>query len=198
MRYRWALIAAVIAVLIAGGGVAAWQRDGESSDPAPTPSGSAASSSRTTSPSPSPPSASEREAADRAAVQAAWSRFLTAYDAVESRKYPRDQWATVVGAVAVDPTYSSVIRSAEAFQKLGLVVYGRAVSRPYWTRPVAGNSTAVMGDCVDASRTGSMYEKTGVKRTVGKPRTNTRITLVRGTDRQWRVKLIEYLVVQPC
>jgi hypothetical protein len=51
---------------------------------------------------------------------------------------------------------------------------------------------------VDASRTGSMYEKTGVKRTVGKPRTNTRITLVRGTDRQWRVKLIEYLVVQPC
>jgi hypothetical protein len=195
MRHRWALVSAVVAAVLAVGGVAAaWQSSGEPADPAP----GAASSVPALSPSSSSRSAGDRENADRADVEATWRQFLDVYDAVESRKYPRNDWTAVVGSVAVDPTYSQVIRSATEFERLGLVVYGSAIARPYWTESVGGGLTAVMGDCADTSRTGSMFEGTGRKRTVGKVRDNTRVTFVRGSDGEWRVKLIESLVDQPC
>jgi hypothetical protein len=138
------------------------------------------------------------ETADRIAGEQAWQRFLNVYRAIESHGYSKGRWPAVVDEVAVEPTRSQVIREATEFDRRGIVVYGKEVSRPYWIRPVAGTSTAVMADCMDASHTGTMYEKKGVKRTVGKPRSNTRVTLVRGPNEQWRVKLIEYLVDQPC
>jgi hypothetical protein len=196
MRYRLALAVGVPVVLFAVGGVAACQRTDAVPRPAKTSAAGPAPSPP--SPTPSPVSAAERESADRLAVEQAWQRFLDVSRAVESRGVPREQWPTVVGAVAVDPTYTRLLRAAAMFEKQGLVLYGKEVLRPYWTRSVAGGTTAVMGDCLDGSRAGSMYEKTGVKRTVGTPRSNTRITLLRGEDGQWRVKLIEYLVNQPC
>jgi hypothetical protein len=196
MRYRWALIAAVLLALLGAGGVAmAWPRDGDAPGPAPT----------TASPAPPSPSASgsptspaDREKADRAAVEQAWQEFWTVRDAVESGSYPQNQWPTVVGRVAVDPTYTRLISAATQFRNSGLRAYGAVMFHPYWTRPIAGTTTAMMGDCMDTSHTGSMYVKTGAKRTVGKTHDNTRVTLVRGADGRWRVKLIESLVGQQC
>jgi hypothetical protein len=196
MRYRWVLIAAVAAALLTAGGVAtAWSRGGDLPGPARTTSAPPPSS-----PVPQAPASSsaDRENADRGAVEAAWVRFLDVYDAVESQKYPQEQWPTVVGAVAVDPTYSQVLRAAARFQAAGLAAYGTAVSHPYWTEPIGGKPTARMWDCMDNSRHGSVYVKSGEKRSVGVARDKTRATLVRGADGRWRVKLIEYFVSQKC
>jgi hypothetical protein len=132
------------------------------------------------------------------AVEVAWVRFLDVYDAVESQKHPQGQWPEVVAAVAVDPTYSQVLTEAARFQAAGLAAYGTSVSHPFWTEAIRGKPTARMWDCMDNSRHGSMYVKTGEKRSVGVARDKTRATLVRGADGRWRVKLIEYFVSQKC
>jgi hypothetical protein len=200
MRYRWTLVAVVVAALIAVGGVAmAWQRNtGPPSAGRISPGSPRPSASTPTSPSPNPRSSAEQESADRAAVEEAWQTFWTVRDAVESGTVPQRQWPAAVGAVAVDPTYTRLMSAATQFRNSGLGVYGTARFNPYWTRPIAGNTTAVMGDCMDTSHTGSMDVKTGAKRTIGKTHDNTRVTLVRGAGGRWRVRLIESLVNQPC
>jgi hypothetical protein len=196
MRYRWVLIAAVAAALLTAGGVAtAWPRGGDLPGPAGTTSGAAPSSPA---PQATASSSADRENADRAAVEAAWVDFWDVYIGVEAQKYPREQWPTLVGAVAVDPTYSQVLTEGARFQAAGISAYGSVVSHPYWTQPIGGKPAARMWDCMDQSRYGSMSVKTGRKRSVGVARDKTRATLVRGADGRWRVKLIEYFVSQKC
>ena len=55
-----------------------------------------------------------------------------------------------------------------------------------------------MGDCMDTSRYGTLVVKTGVRRTVGRAKDNTRATFLKGSDGAWRVQKIEYLVDTPC
>lgn len=103
-----------------------------------------------------------------------------------------------MSSVAVDPALALVLQGYAKFAKNGWTDYGSVTHRPYWPAPVAGKTTAVMGDCMDDSRYGSLDIKTGDKLTVGVARDNTRVTAVKGTDGVWRVQKVEYLVKVPC
>ena len=50
-----------------------------------------------------------------------------------------------------------------------------------------------MADCFDGSHAGTKVAKTGKTKTVGQPRTNTRVTFVKGPDARWRIAQIQYL-----
>ena len=141
-------------------------------------------------------STAEREAADRRAVEQAWARYWEAHQGL--LELPAADRAAAVDAVAVDPTRQEVLDEAETFEKGGLRFYGQVVNHPYWQTPIDGRDVAVMGDCMDSSRAGTLVAKTGVKRTVGVAKNNTRASFVKGTDGIWRVEKIEYLVDTPC
>jgi hypothetical protein len=130
-------------------------------------------------------------------VEAAWARYWSVYIAFES-KYPESRWSSVISAIAVDPVRAQILKAARADRIIGVVGYGYVVPHPYWQVSINGKPTAVMGDCMDQSHAGSMFAKTGQKRTVGVEHDNTRATLVRGVDGRWRVKQIEYLLDVKC
>jgi hypothetical protein len=98
----------------------------------------------------------------------------------------------------VDPTRQQVLDEAATFTKSGLRFYGQVVRHPYWQNSVDGKGVAVMGDCMDTSQYGTEVAKTGVKRTVGRAKDNTRATFVKAGDGSWRVQKIEFLVDTPC
>ena len=138
----------------------------------------------------------DQEAADRKAIETAWAQYwVTSSQAISQ---PPAEQKKLLSAVAVNPALQLVLDSTAKFNKNGWTDYGSVSHRPYWSTPVNGKSTAVMGDCMDDSKAGSMDIKTGKKLTVGVARDNTRVTLVKGTDSGWRVKKIEYLVSVPC
>jgi hypothetical protein len=145
-----------------------------------------------------PSSSADRELADRAAVERAWLAYSVVERDILSPKYTPQEWPVVLKPVAIDPTYSRALSAATRARNAGIVVWGQAIHSPYWKQPIGGKNTAVMGDCIDAHNSGSLWVKTGKKRTVGKVGNNSRVTLVRGSDGKWRVKLIEDLVDQPC
>lgn len=111
---------------------------------------------------------------------------------------PAAQWPAAVAAVAVDPTRAQMLDEAALFAKSGLRFYGQVANHPYWQTPIGGRNVAVMGDCRDSSHYGTLYVKSGNKRTVGVAHDNTRVTLVRGSDGVWRVQKIEYLLDVKC
>jgi hypothetical protein len=138
-----------------------------------------------------------REAADRRAVEAAWAHYWAVYETFDT-KVPKSRWDQVIAAIAVDPIRSQILNSARSNLIIGVVGYGYVVNHPFWRTPINGRSTAVMGDCMDQSHYGSMFAKTGQKRTVGVAHDNTRGTLLRGADGKWRVKQVEYLLDVKC
>jgi hypothetical protein len=138
-----------------------------------------------------------REAADRLAVEAAWAHYWSVYETFDT-KVPKSRWDQVIAAIAVDPIRSQILNAARSNLIIGVVGYGYVVNHPFWRTPINGRSTAVMGDCMDQSHYGSMFAKTGQKRTVGVAHDNTRATLVRGADGKWRVKQVEYLLDVKC
>jgi len=160
--------------------------------PSSLPSGSPSGSRRN-----APMSPAEREAADRAAVEVAWASFWTVHLNLEGA-YPPAQWHARGAEVAVDPIKAQVLRTSAADLRDGVVGYGAVVPRPYWQQPIAGKTSAVMRDCQDASRAGSMIQKTGQKLTVGVARSNIRAHFVKGGDGKWRVRQIEYLLDEGC
>lgn len=194
------------ALLMVGALVTACSGGGASGGP--TSSGSASSSGSTssvsvpttsvagTSISPSPLSAAERETADRAAIEQAWTTYWQVHQGLLDK--PSPGWPAAVATVAVDPTRQQVLDEAKTFTSSGMGFYGQVVNHPYWTRPIEGKGLAVMGDCMDTSRYGTVVVKTGVKRTVGRSKDNTRATFLKGDDGTWRVQKIEFLVDTPC
>lgn len=154
------------------------------------------SSAATASTSPTPLSTAEREATDRNAVEQAWVAYWRVHQGLLDLQ--ASQWPSAVSAIAVDPTRQQVLDEAATFAKAGLRFYGQVVNHPYWQAPINGRAVAVMGDCMDSSRYGTLVAKTGVKRTVGVARNNTRATLTKAADGTWRVQKIEYLVDTPC
>lgn len=144
----------------------------------------------------SPVSTAERETADRTAVEATWARFWDVHQSLLDK--PSAEWPAAVDAVAVDPTRQEALDEAATFSKSGWAFYGQVVNHPYWGQPIDGKDVAVMGDCMDSSKAGTLVVKTGVKRTVGVANNNTRATFVKGTDGAWRVQTIEYLVDESC
>jgi hypothetical protein len=191
---RAGLLVAATAVLLLAACSSGSSPGGSSTSSEPS-SPSSTGSASTTASSSSTRSA-DQEAADRLAVQQAWGKYWTVHQALLSM--PSSGWPAAVDAVAVDPTRAQVLSEAALFTKSGLRFYGQVVSHPYWSSPIGGKSTAVMGDCGDYSHYGTLYVKSGNKRTVGVAHNNTRVTLVKGSDGLWRVQKIEYLLDVKC
>jgi hypothetical protein len=139
----------------------------------------------------------EREAADRRVVEAAWAHYWAVYETFES-KIPLGRWDSTIAQIAVDPIRAQILKAARADRIIGVVLYGQVVPHPYWQVPINGKATATMGDCQDGSHAGTMFAKTGQKRTVGVAHNNIRATLARGSDSRWRVQQIEYLLDVKC
>lgn len=167
-------------------------------DPPTVSSSKTHTSGSSTNPSPSTAATSSKrsEAADRVAVEAAWSDYWRVYDTL--MRQPEATWPATVSKVAVDPIYGELIKADKAFVAAGIGAYGHTIVHPYWTKPIAGKTEATLMDCQDDSHGGSVVLKTGVKRTVGKANNNIRATLFRGKDGAWRVAQIAYLVDQKC
>ena len=161
--------------------------------PPASPSPSVAESSVSSSGS---PDISPQEAADRAAIALAWSRFWSVSDNLW--RLPESDRAGAASAVAIEPTIGQTVEQARVLQEQGLEAYGTPSFHPYWEQKVDGQNVAVMGDCTDTSQTGAQEVATGVKTTVGVPERNTRATFVRGEDGYWRVQKIEYIMDEPC
>lgn len=191
---RAAAAVAVTAMLLLAACTGGSSSGGPSTSGAPSSSSATASASTITSSSPT--SSSDREAADRLAVEQAWAKYWAVHQSLLGM--PSSGWPDAVDAVAVDPTRAQVLSEAALFTKSGLRFYGQVVSHLYWQSPIGGKSTAVMGDCGDYSKYGTLYVKSGDKRTVGVARNNTRVTLVKGSDGSWRVQKIEYLLDVKC
>jgi hypothetical protein len=169
----------------------------ETSDAQSTNSSSASPTRSSPTPSTSTMDPAEREAADRQAVEAAWAHYWAVYETFRS-KIPESRWDSTIAQIAVDPIRSQILKAARADRIIGAVPYGQVVPHPYWQTPINGRATATMGDCMDQSHYGSMFAKTGQKRSVGVAHDNLRATLVRGLDGRWRVKQIEYLLDVKC
>jgi hypothetical protein len=71
-------------------------------------------------------------------------------------------------------------------------------ANPYWEQSVDGKSTAVMGDCQDSSKSGTVDTATGENKTVGVADNNIRATFIRDDDGRWKVQDVFYLVDVPC
>lgn len=172
-----------------------------SSPPGPTTT-TAASSTPLASPSTSVSSApssgalTTTEAAARSAVEASWARFWALSGRLASAS--RSSVGAEIAAVAVEPTKSQMMTQFNLFQSLKQGQYGYVVNHPYWTQSIGGKSTAVMGDCVDGSHSGTLSLVTGKKLTVGPARDNARATFVQDASGTWRVRLVEYLLDQKC
>lgn len=192
------LMVAALATACSGGS----SSGGATSTASTSSSGITSTASGTSSPaastslSPSPLSTADREAADRVAVEQAWSTYWQIHQGLLAK--PSTEWPATVATVAVDPTRQQVLDEARTFASSGMGFYGQVVNHPYWNRPIDGQGLAVMGDCMDTSRYGTLVVKTGVKRTVGRAKDNTRATFVKGDDGTWRVQKIEFLVDTPC
>ena len=185
--------AAVTAVLVAAG---FWLVNRSGNEGGDTPPGSRTAVAVAVPNTPAM-SAAEREAADRAEIERVWATFQTLYPTM-TNGYAQSQWAATVAEVAVDPIKKQVLTAAAANLRAGVTGYGTAVPHPSWPQPIAGKNTAVMSDCLDASRAGSKFTKSGYKRTVGVARSSIRAYFVKGGDGRWRVRQIAYHVDEKC
>ena len=97
---------------------------------------------------------SAQEAADRKAIEQAWLHYWEVY--VKINSIPVASRGSALAAVAVDPIKAQILSSALLFDKEKRATYGTVAHRPYWGPPVDGRDTAIMGDCLDTSKYGSM------------------------------------------
>jgi len=137
-----------------------------------------------------------REIADRAAVEKTWDDFWTV--ALGVVRMPDDERKAALAAVAVDPLRTQILNEARDASAKGLDRYGAMTAHPYWQQRVDGQSTAVMGDCQDSSKSGTVETASGQNKTVGVADNNIRATFVRTDDGQWKVQDVYYLVDVQC
>jgi hypothetical protein len=141
-------------------------------------------------------SAAITEANERVKVEAAWAGYWHFQDTFLSQ--PPSTWTSTVGKVAVERVYSLLLKQGRALLTAGIGSYGERILDPFWTKPVGGKKTAVLGDCQDGSNAGTVVVKSGFKRTVGKAHTNMQGTLVKGPDNVWRVQEVVYFPNLKC
>jgi hypothetical protein len=137
-----------------------------------------------------------QEAADRAAIAAQWSAFWKVYIGIV--KTPEAQRSAALAAVSVDPAKGRVLEAASRLEADGLDYYGDVTLRPYSIDLDEGGRQAVLMDCQDQSRYGSLYVATGKKRTVGVDHNHAQAGFVRGDDGIWRVQDVQYVENVPC
>lgn len=164
---RW--VAAVIVASLSIGGCGG-DADSESGSPSSTAAGTAAP---------------DQEATDRADVEDAYVEFVRVTWTFD-KHFPESRWREVVARVAVEPLVTTVVASATAQKRQGIVLYGQPV--PHVTvDPINGADRATLRDCQDARRAGMADAVTKKPRSRGIARTPVIVTLVRGSDGAWRV-----------
>jgi hypothetical protein len=170
--------------------------DGKSSAPSTPPTASSSSASPPSSSSPAATDPAIREAADRRAVETAWTNFWQDY--AKLTKLPSADLVATVERVAVDPIRKEMIAGAKVARSAHRTDYGYVVNHPYWQQRINGATKAVLGDCQDQSHYGSMSTTTGQKLTVGVAHDNMRGSLVKDSDGVWRVETIVFLRGTKC
>ena len=160
----------------------------------PTPQSSAGTNPIPTSATDSGVSASE--AADRAAVEAQWTKFWQVY--VDIVRTPESDRAGAVGEVAIEPTASSVLADAAKLESQGRDTYGSVTHHITWPQPINSQPTALLTDCQDQSSYGALETSTGTKKTVGLAKDHLQGQLAKGDDGIWRVQQVYYLTDEPC
>ena len=166
------------------------------SSPVPSPTPSVIDVPPPSSAAPSSLDPAAQEAADRAAIEAQWVKFWQIYNGIV--RTPAEQRSALLDTVAIDPVKSEMIDAAQRFESQGLDYYGSVIQHPYWDFPVGGQSVAVLRDCQDQSKYGSIWVATGEKRSVGVDRNNLQAGFVRGQDGIWRVQQFNHLENVPC
>ena len=136
------------------------------------------------------------EAANRAAAEAAWTRYWEVYATLPHT--PEDQWDGLLVAVAVEPMITNAKTDARSIVEKGRDTYGTVTHRFSWAKPINDSDTATISDCDDTSQSGAYETATGNKISVGVPRRNTMGTLVKGSDGIWRVSAAYILKDEPC
>ena len=179
-------------------------RPDSSSFPTPTAASSAPTSSATPTPvSPTPSSetptaatAADPEAANRRAIEAVWTKYWN--DVLTLSRTPAAQRQAVMEQVAVPALASTVVAATAQDEVAGRTDFGTATHRPFWATSVGEKSTAVMSDCLNATKSGTLDTKTGKKLSTGGPRNNLRITFVKGAAYSWRVSKVEVIANVQC
>jgi hypothetical protein len=127
---------------------------------------------------------------DISAAESAYRRFLDVD--LSFARLPESQWRAELGRVATDPQLSFAIAVSRQQRRNGIALYGRTVPRsPKVT--LAGGRKATLRDCADFSHTGQADARTGEPKTVGVARTPLEVTLLKGSDKRWRVSAVEFL-----
>ncbi len=139
---------------------------------------------------------SAAEISDRRAIESAWVRYWDTY--VSINQVAPAKRLGLLTEVSVDPIRSKILSSAVLYDQKGYSTYGKVAHRPYWGPSVDGKTLAIMGDCLDTSKYGSLVTATKRKRTVGVPRANVRGIFARDADGHWRVSQIQLLPDQAC
>ena len=132
-----------------------------------------------------------QEAADRAAVEAQWTKFWITYDGIV--RTPPDERLAQLNIVAVPPVTDNVLQAASDADQKGIDNYGTWTHRLSWQFPINGSSIAVIADCQDQSKTGTYEVASGKVLTVGKARSNMRGEFTKGQDGVWRLQTL-YLI----
>lgn len=166
------------------------------SSPAVSPTPSVVDVPTPSSAAPSSLDPAAQEAADRAAVQAAWVNFWIVYESIV--RTPPELREQALEKVSVDPIKGRILAAATDFDSQGLDYFGTVVQHPYWLDSISGGEFAVMRDCQDQSNYGSIYVATGAKRTVGIERDSLQAGFVRDSGGNWRVQNVQYLENVPC
>lgn len=167
------------------------------SSPTSSPTSSSASAPLFSSAAPTPSDAiPATEAADRAAVEAQYTKYWEVYAALPHT--PEDQWDGLLGAVAVEPVLSNAKKDARTIMGKGRDTYGTVVHRYSWPKSIDGSDTATISDCDDTSQSGAYETATGNKVTVGVPRRHMVGSMIRGADGIWRIQQSYWLADDPC
>lgn len=110
---------------------------------------------------------------------------------------PSDR-AVAARAVAVEPTYSNLLKYASYFNEKGRLNYGEVTHRLSWLNPIDGALVAILADCQDQSNFGAKDSAGGQKLSVGVERDNIKGRFVKGEDGVWRINDIYYLIDIKC
>ncbi len=136
------------------------------------------------------------EISDRRAIEAAWRQFWVVSN--EIVRTPKAKRAALLATVAVEPDAAALLANAVAFDAHHFDNYGLPVHSFYWGPSVHGESSAVVGDCMDFSAVGRSNAITGEHLTVGLPKQNFHVTLVREGAGPWKVSTHQFLSGVSC
>jgi len=163
--------------------------------PSATRRSAAASSTATATPT-STVTPADPEAADRVAIEAVWTKYWN--DVLTLGRIPAPQRQAVMEVVAVPALAATVVAATATEAAAGRQDFGTVTHRPFWATPVGGKPTAVMSDCLNASKSGTLEVKTGKTLSTGGPRNNLRISFVASVSGGWQVSKVEVIANVQC